>query len=258
LALKYSKFLYRHSRKEESEVILRGLWTEIQSYSYEARFESTMIKRVSKIAKYFSRLEIFSMSRSIYKSLFEYYESHEQRTSTECVTIVTSLSETITKSISSYKKSTSSSTSLTSSSTTTTTTVISKEEESTLLEVFESCLASTEITSTTISICQALCSSYICEERYMEACEIYSRVTSKVWASIEFVSAEVLEICLSLAQCHFKLLHIEVAQTIYLDIFRALIRSRHLEHHFILEKVKLIIEFFKVSTGGSIDRLDEC
>ena len=254
-ALKYSKFLFRHSRKEESEVILRGVWTEIQSYSYESRFESTMIKKVQKIAKYFSRLEIFSMSRSIYQSLYEHYESHEQRTSTECITIVRSLAETITKSISYSKTVTKSET-----STTTTSTTIVSSEEKTLTEIFESCMESTEITSTTISVCQALCSSYMYEERYEEACEIYSRVICKVWASlettvsvdvtefVEYLSEEVFELAFSLAHCHFKMLRIDIAETIYLNLFRALICIRHIENkHFLLAKIKLVLEFFKVT-----------
>jgi hypothetical protein len=254
--LKYTEFLHRYSRKEECEVILRGLWTEIQTYSSEYRFQSMMIKRVEKIAEYFSKLEVFSMSRSIYQSLYEYYESREERTSTECITIVRSLAETITKSFS-YSKTVSTSTTTTSTSTT----VISKEEKKTLVEIFESSLESTEISSTTIAICQALCSSYIHEERYEEACEIYVRVISKVWASIESVSisiditeitehltVEILELCISLAECHFKMLHIEVADTIYLNIFRALICVRHIENkHFLLAKIRLIIGFFEMT-----------
>ncbi|KAF2737069.1 hypothetical protein EJ04DRAFT_135561, partial [Polyplosphaeria fusca] len=257
-ALKYSKFLYRYSRKEESEVILRGLWTEIQTYSYEYRFESTMIKRLQKIAKYFSKLEIFTMSRSIYQSLYEHFESREERTSTECVTIVRSMAETITKSIE-YRKTVQSSSTTTTTTTTTSTTIVEKEE-TTLKQVFESCMESTEITSVAISVCQALCSSYMHEERYEEACEIYSRIISKVWSSFEsttiditeiteiseHISVEILELCINLAVCHFKMLHIEIAEAIYFNLFRILICSRHIEDkHFLLVKIRVIIEFFK-------------
>jgi hypothetical protein len=254
-ALKYSKFLFRHSRKEESEVILRGLYTEIQSYSYESRFESTMIKKLQKIAKYFSRLEVFSMSRSIYQSLYEHYESHEQRTSTECITIVRSLAETITKSIS-YSKTVSQS----EITTTKRSTTIVSSEEKTLTEIFESCMESTEITSTTISVCQALCSSYMYEERYEEACTIYSRVVCKIWASlettvcvdvsefVELLTEEILELAFSLAVCHFKMLRVDIAETIYLNLFRALVCVRHIENKdFLLARMKVILEFFKIT-----------
>ncbi|KAF1939431.1 hypothetical protein EJ02DRAFT_408534 [Clathrospora elynae] len=252
-ALKYSEFLFRHSRKEESEVILRGVYTEIQSYSYEARFESSMIKRVENIAKYFSKLEVFSMSRSIYQSLYEHYESREQRTSTECITIVRTLAETITKSITHSKTVTKSETTTKKS----TTTVVSKEEK-TLTEIFESCMMSEEITSTTISICQALCSSYMFEERYEEACRIYGRVIKKVWANIEtttvvditeiteFFTEEIFELAFSLAVCHFKMLRIDIAETIYFNLFRTLICTRYIENkHFLLAKIKIVLEFFK-------------
>ncbi|ORX96502.1 hypothetical protein BCR34DRAFT_497725 [Clohesyomyces aquaticus] len=253
-ALKYSKFLYKYSRKEESEVILRGLWTEIQSYSYEFRFGSTMIKRVQKIAKYFSKIEVFTMSRSIYQSLYEHYETHEQQKSTECITIVRSLAETITKSITHSKTITSSST-----TTTMTSTTIVSQEEKTLLEMFESSLESTEISSTTISICQALCSSYMEEKRYIEACEIYSRVISKVWVSMESTSVhiditqitehlteEIIELAIHLAECHLEMLHIEIAEAIYFNIFRALICTRYIENkHFLLAKIRAVIGFFK-------------
>ncbi|KAF2746711.1 hypothetical protein M011DRAFT_477936 [Sporormia fimetaria CBS 119925] len=255
-ALKYTEFLYRYSRKEEAEVILRGLWTEIQTYSSEYRFEVKMIKRVEQIAQYFSKLEIFSMSRSIYQSLYEYYESREEHTSTECITIVRSLAETITKSFSSTKTIISST-----KTTTTSTTVVSKEEKKTLLEIFESSLESTEITSTTIAICQALCSSYVFEERYEEACEVYMRVISKVWASIETVSVsiditaisqhltvELIELIISFAECHFKLLHIEIAEIVYMNIFRALICIQHIHNKdFLLAKIRLIIAFFEMT-----------
>ncbi|KAF2198647.1 hypothetical protein GQ43DRAFT_443154 [Delitschia confertaspora ATCC 74209] len=254
-ALKYSQFLLKYSRKEESEVILRGLWTEIQSYSYESRFESTMVKRIQTIASYFSQLEIFTMSRSIYQSLYEYYERTEQRTSTECITIVKTLAETITRSISQTTKTSSSSTTTTTKSIEESTT-ITKEEKSTLLEVFESSMSSTEISSTTISICKALCSTYIKEERYLEACEIYHRVISKVWESIEITSVsveitehqfstEIFELAFSLAYCRFEALQIEVAETIYWNIFRSLISSHGLEHHYLLKKIKVVIEFFE-------------
>jgi hypothetical protein len=231
-ALKYSSFLFRHSRKEESEVILRGVYTEIQSYSYEARFESSIIKRVETIASYFSKLEVYSMSRSIYQSLYEHYESHEQRTSTECITIVRTLAETIMKSIKQFKTITKSET-----KTKTSTTTIASKEEKTLLEIFESSLESTEITSTTISVCQALCSSYVYEERYEEACAIYSRVVKKVWASIdtttivdvtestEYFTEEIFELAFSLAVCHFKMLRVDVAVSGYSPFHRTCANS---------------------------------
>jgi tetratricopeptide (TPR) repeat protein len=119
-------------------------------------------------------------------------------------------------------------------------------------------MESTEISSTTISICQALCSSYMYEEKYEEACEIYSRVIKKVWASIETTTVEVsveitehfteqiFELCFNLAICHFKMLHIEIAASIYINLFRALIITRHIENkHFLLAKIKIIIAFFQ-------------
>ncbi|KAF2649669.1 hypothetical protein K491DRAFT_721459 [Lophiostoma macrostomum CBS 122681] len=253
VALKYSKFLTRHSRREESEVVLQGLWTEIQSFSYEARFEFSMIQRVQKIAKYFSRLEIHTMSRSIYQSLYEHFERHEQRTSIECITIVRSLAETITQSIEYSKTVVSSSTTTTSTSTT-----ISKEEKRTLMQVFEASLTTTEVSSTTISICRALCATYMHEERYEEACEIYRRVVLKVWASIESTSVaidtidvttrlteEIVELAFSLAICHFRMLHIDVAAAIYFNLFRALVCTRTITNkRFLLAKFKLIINFF--------------
>jgi tetratricopeptide (TPR) repeat protein len=257
-ALKYADFLHRYSRKEECQIVLRGVWTEIQSYSYEYRFQSTMITRVETIAEYCAKLEIFSISRSIYQSLYEYYENREERTSTECIKIVRSLAETITKSFSC--SATISSSTSTRSTRSTTTTVITKEEKSTLLKIFESSLETTEISSTTIAICQALCSSYLYEEKYEEACEIYSRVISKVWAAItsvslsiditeitEHLTLEILDLCISFADCHFKMLHIEIAETIYINIFRALICIRHIDRRFIFEKIKLIIAFFEMT-----------
>jgi hypothetical protein len=107
------------------------------------------------------------------------------------------------------------------------TTTIASKEEKTLLELFESSLESTEITSTTISVCQALCSSYMYEERYKEACAIYSRVVKKVWASIETTTVvdvteitesfteEIFELAVSLAVCHFKMLRVDVTVSCY-------------------------------------------
>ncbi|KAF2203817.1 hypothetical protein GQ43DRAFT_497645 [Delitschia confertaspora ATCC 74209] len=250
-ALMYSQFLVEYSRKEEAEVILRGLWTEIQSYSYETRFESTMLKRIQTIASSFSQLEVFTVSRSIYQSLYEYYERTEQRNSTECISIVKSLAETINRSI---ERTTKDSITTTANSIEESTTM-TKEEKATLLEVFEFSMTSTEINSTTIAICKALCSSYIKEERYLEACEIYYRVISKVWESIETTSVsemtehqfstEIFELAFSLAYCRFEALQIEVAETIYWNIFRALISNPNLERHYLLQKIKMVIEFFE-------------
>lgn len=254
ITLEYSKFLCRHSRKEESEVVLRGLWIEIESYSEELRSETTIIQRTQVIAEQFRSLKVYSMARSIFSSLWSYYKKTEQHTSTEAITVATSLAETVTETISSSS----------SSSTTTTGTEVTEsmtltvEEEQTLREVFESSMtsSSTKISSSTVKTCVALSSSYSKQERWSEACEIYSQTISSVWSSIETrqetvkvteeYSSEIIEVAMSLAHCRFKMLQIEKAEVIYWNIFQSLLHHK-CDQHFLIRTVKSIIEFFETT-----------
>ncbi len=184
------------------------------------------------------------MARSILSSLWSYYKKTEQHTSTEAITVATSLAETVTETISS---SSSSSTSTTSTEVTESTT-LTVEEEQTLREVFESSMtsSSTKISSSTVKTCVALSSSYSKQERWSEACEIYSQTISRVWSSIETrqetvkvteeYSSEVIEVAMSLAQCRFKMLQIEKAEVIYWNIFQSLLHSHKCDQHFLIRR----------------------
>lgn len=255
ITLEYSKFLCRHSRKEESEVVLRGLWIEIESYSEEWRSETTVIQRIQVIAEQFRSLKVYSMARSIFSSLWSYYKKTEQHTSTEAITVATSLAETVTETISS---SSSSSTTTTGTEVTESTT-LTVEEEQTLREVFESSMtsSSTKISSSTVKTCVALSSSYSKQERWSEACEIYSQTISRVWSSIETrqetvkvteeYSSEVIGVAMSLAHCRFKMLQIEKAEVIYWNIFQSLLHNHKCDQNFLVRTVKSIIEFFETT-----------
>ncbi|KAF2812543.1 uncharacterized protein BDZ99DRAFT_413339 [Mytilinidion resinicola] len=236
ISLEYSRFLCRHSRKEESEVILRGAWTEVESYSEEVRSETTIIKRIRIIAEEFKVLKVFSMARSIFSSLWSYYKRTEQQTCTEAVSVATSLAETVTETISSSTSSTST--------------------KHTLLEVFESSMSSssTSISSSTLKTCVALSSSYLKEERYSEACAIFVKTISHAWSSVESSesktieiteSSEIIDVAMSLAECRFKMLHVEAAEIIYWNVFESLICSRKCHHDILIRNVKTIIKFFE-------------
>jgi tetratricopeptide (TPR) repeat protein len=246
VTLEYSRFLTRHERKEESLVIVRGLWSEIE-VRQEYFHNKTFFKKVQMIAEEFKSLKEFSFARSVYSSLWSYYEKHEERTSTEAIEIATSLAETVTEIVS-----------ISSSSTTKSeTTVLTIEEERTLREVFQSALSqsTTTISSTAMKICVALATSYSTQERWSEAVEVYSETISKAWSSIETSieikeltvenHSEVVEVAMSLASCRFEMLQIEKSEFIYQNLFRSMIRMATCNQQFFSRIFDKVIEFFE-------------
>ncbi|KAF2089031.1 hypothetical protein K490DRAFT_38494 [Saccharata proteae CBS 121410] len=253
VAIEYSRFLCRHSRREEAEVIMRGVWSEVQIYKEEYRSE-TFVKRVKMIAEEFRSLKIFSMARSIFTYLWNSFQRTERLSSTIATEIATSLAETVTEMMN---------TTSTSESTTTTTeeNTLTIEEEETLREVFESTLtastsssSSSTITTSTIKTSVALATSYSKQARWSKVVEIYSKTLSKVWSSVESVeikastiehTEEVIDVAMSLAHSHFMMLHVEKAELIYQKIFRSLLFQKKCEQRFLVRTFRTIIEFYE-------------
>ncbi|KAF2137458.1 uncharacterized protein K452DRAFT_235652 [Aplosporella prunicola CBS 121167] len=227
VAIEYSRFLTRHSRRDEAEVIMRAVWTEVAAYQKTKHTES-ITRRIKSIAEEFKSLKVFSMARSIFTSLWKHCKETEQ-SSAIAVEIATSLAETVTETI----------TTTTEKTTTTTTELLTVEEETVLREVFESTLSvsasskssSLSVSTATIKTCTALATSYVKQERWSEALEVYSKALSQTWSSVESASAtelttqhseEVIQTAMSLAECHFKQLRVDKAEAIYRNVFATL------------------------------------
>lgn len=249
VTIAYSRFLCRHSRREEAVTVMRGLWTEFSCF-HEKKQSKTIIQKIKLIAEEFRSLKVTTVARSILTSLWSYFKKTEEFSSEEVTEVATSLAETIAETVT--------------TTSTTTSTTLTVEEESTLREVFESSLTSTStststsstkttsISSSVVRTSIALASSYTKQERWSEAVEVYQKTLSRTWSSIEteeitevssYYSEELIQVALNLAVCRFHQLQIEKAQYIYANVLRALIRSSTHNHTLILETVRTIVAF---------------
>ncbi|KAL1628509.1 hypothetical protein SLS56_005854 [Neofusicoccum ribis] len=242
VAVEYSKFLRRHERTEEAEAVMRGVYSEVETYEETYEESSSMHTRIKSIAEEFKSLKSFSMARSIYSSLWS--QTKELTESSFSEEIATALAETVTEEIESKTDT------ITTTSTSSTLTV---EEESTLREVFESSLSmsSKSALSSMVKTGVALSSSFYKKEMYQEAATTYSQVLSKTWSSIEISetsvheqSEEMIEVAMNMADCYFQMLQIEKSEIIYANIFHSLLRSQA-SHKWLMHKAKMIIEYHK-------------
>ena len=250
ITIEYSRFLTRHSRSADSEVIMRGLWSEVVSNHDQWYSESSLIKHIKVIAEEFKSLKLFSMARSVLTSVWSYHRKTKQQTSSESLSVATLLAETVTDANS--LTTTTSRTSLTTKSTRLTT-----EEEETLREALESTIStsSTTVAASSLKICTALCTSCIEQDRPSEALKVYSKVINHVWPSVESSHeateirgehrADVINLAMDFAHCYFKMLQVERAQVLYLNIFRGMIRSSQCDPQLLFTTTKSIIQFFE-------------
>ena len=94
-------------------------------------------------------------------------------------------------------------------------------------EVFESSLTSTEISTTTIKLCESLTSIFIKEKRYSEAITHIESTIKKSWSfffeeSIQTISLtttfreESISLVMRLIECYISMSRLEVAEYYYL------------------------------------------
>ena len=241
ITLAYSDYLVRHSRKEEAESIVSGLWTSVERHSHFSQ-ETTVIE---KITSHIKQMKWYSLAQSALKSIWSRQKSSSETSSTTAMEIVTSLSEVVQEAV----------------STSTTTTTTTKEEQLNVLrEVFESVTSSTttskEVSVSTIQMAETISTVHIEKKQWSEAIQVYKRVLQQVWSGIETHQTvikltknveQTVKLALSLAQCYFKDLQIEKAAVAYGSVLYSVIASVKIDHELVRTTTSSVIEFYETT-----------
>lgn len=241
VTLAYSEYLVRHSRKEEAESIVSGLWTSIERRDSHFSQQTTVIEKITSHVK---QMKWYSLAQSALKSI---WSRRSETSSTTAMAIVTSLSEVVQEAVS--------------SSTTTTTTATTKEEQLNVLrEVFESVTSSTttskEVSVSTIQMAETISTVHVEQKQWSEAIQVYKRVLQQVWSGIETRQTVVkltknveqtVKLALGLARCYFKDLQIEKAAAVYGSIFYSVIASVKIDHELVRTTTSSVIEFYETT-----------
>ena len=244
--LAYSSFLMTHKRVEEASAVLICCWNEYSEHQVSV-FESVILQ-LKRVAVSMKAIGLVSLSLTVFQKCWSWFKSTHRESSTEF------------KQIEEYIATTSKEVVRKSTSTSTTTTTIATSSESVIREVFEESFASsseeTEITTTTVELCESLTSIYTEQQRWSEAISVIKSTLKKSWAaffseSIESItmtstfSSESIELVLKLASCYISEKRYEKAEDLYLRLYRVHRKVYALDHASVIRFGELYLEFLK-------------
>lgn len=240
--IKYSSFLYTLKRVEESSAVLICCWNEYSVHQV-SMFESVILL-LKEVAVSMKLVGLVSLSLTVFQRCWSWFKSSHKESTTvfkEIEEHIAIISKEIVK-----------------KSTTTTTTTISSSSESVIREVFESSFSSetTEITTTTVELCESLTSIYIEQQRWTEAISVIKATLKKSWAtffaeSIESItmtskfSSQSIELVMKLALCYISQKRYEKAEYIYLRLYRVHRKSCRLDDAVVVKYSELYWQFLQ-------------
>ncbi|KAI0148600.1 hypothetical protein GGR57DRAFT_505069 [Xylariaceae sp. FL1272] len=241
--LSYVSFLRSHKRTEEASAVLICCWNEYSNHQV-SMFES-IILLLKEVAVCMKTVGMISLSLTVFQRCWSWFKStHKEESSTfkEIVEQIAITSSEIVK-----------------KSSTTTTTTTTTASETVIREVFESSFSSTEtqITTTTVELCNSLTSIYIEQEKWSEAVSVIKSTLKKTWASFfsesfESVSLETsfssqnIKLVLDLAQCYINQKRYDKVDYIYIRLYRVHCKAlKRFDDVAVIKYRELYIEFLK-------------
>ncbi|KAL8811714.1 MAG: hypothetical protein Q9200_001577 [Gallowayella weberi] len=240
VATEYVRFLRRCHRDEEAANVLICVWSEYEEYDFESE---TLFLKLRFLGQLMREISLLSVAMSVFKKCWMWFKSHGESEHTK--SCETAISETLVEII----------TSVSSTTTTTTTQTTRTSTDTVVLEIFESTLSRTSVTSETIHICRNLISYYIKLERWSEAIDITKRSLLVIWKSIvtgggtialpQDYGTEAMEIATYLAICYQRSQHFHEAENIYVRLYHACRNSCRLDDERLTKAYNALIKFYK-------------
>ncbi|KAI1260279.1 hypothetical protein F5Y18DRAFT_259226 [Xylariaceae sp. FL1019] len=240
--LSYASFLHSHNRTEEASAVLICCWNEYSNHQV-SMFES-IILLLKEIALCMKTVGLVSLSLTVFQRCWSWFKStHKEESSVfkETVEQIAITSSEIVK-----------------KSSTTTTTTTTSTSETVIREVFESSFSSTEtqITTTTLELCNSLTSIYIEQEKWSEAVSVIKSTLKRAWASffsesLESVilettfSSQSIKLVLDLAQCYINQKRYDKVEYIYVRLYRVHCKALKFDDVAVIRYRELYIEFLK-------------
>ncbi|KAI0871775.1 hypothetical protein GGS24DRAFT_509450 [Hypoxylon argillaceum] len=239
--LKYASFLRTQQRVEEASAVLSCCWDEYSTH-HVSMFES-IILRLKEVAVSMKTVGMISLSLTVFQRCWSWFKSTHKEESKAFKEIVEHIAVTSSEVV---KK-----------SSTTTTTNTSLASETVIREVFESSFSSveeTQVTTTTMELCNSLTAIYIEQEKWSEAVSVIRSTLKRSWASffaesIDNVSlnasfsSESIRLVLDLAQCYINQKRYDRAEHTYLRLYRVHCKSLKFDDKSVVGFRDLYIEF---------------
>ncbi|RYO96498.1 hypothetical protein DL765_011587 [Monosporascus sp. GIB2] len=239
IALKYAYFLRRLKRTEEASNILICVWAEYENQQVETE---SIIVRLKEISVLFKSFGMATVSLSILQRVWGWYKQRGMIDSEEANSTTVTITEVVEESI------------VTVTETTTTTTVT----ESLVHEVFEAIYESSKsgkITQNFYGASSALVSLHIKHKRWSEAETVLRRSLELVWRDVltndekitikgSFIS-ERIQAATRLAICYERLKIYEMAEQIYINLYRACLTSLDAKDVFLRDASLKLVGFYE-------------
>ncbi|ORY54739.1 uncharacterized protein BCR38DRAFT_529142 [Pseudomassariella vexata] len=235
--IKYASFLRVQKRFEESSAVLLCCWNEYSSHQV-SMFESILVL-LKEVAVCMKQVGMVSIALTVFQKCWSWFKSsHKEET-----TMFKEIEEHITVTSKEIVK-------------TSTTTTVASSSETVIREVFESSFSETEITSTTVELCESLTSIYTEQQRWSEAISVIKSTLKKSWAaffseSVESTtmassfSSESIELVIKLAECYISQKRYEKAEYLYLRLYHVHRKCLSIDDASVIKYSELYLAFLK-------------
>ena len=241
IVMVYVRFLQRHSRKEEAEHILRGVWCE---YEHQEITTVEWAVTLKIIAEELKKLTLLTVALAMFNKLWGYFKKSGKKHSVEAISVAIYAAE-ISQEIQ-----------------------VTFTDEFVLQEVYEQTITTitttttTEIEYSTITTCEMLSAWYLAKERYSDALKLCDAVLKKTWISLtsgsgtptlpkDFV-AEAIKLATRQAYCYYQQRHGEKAEQIYVYVYQASRNNLRIGDETVFNAAKELIEYYE-----SVGKLDQ-
>lgn len=232
IVMVYVRFLQRHSRKEEAEHILRGVWCEYEHQEITTVEWAVTLKTVAEELK---KLTLLTVALAMFNKLWGYFKKSGKKHSVEAISVAIYAAE-VSQQIQ-----------------------VTFTDEVVLQEVYEQTITTITTTSkieySTITTCEMLSEWYLAKERYSDALKLCDTVLKKTWISLtsgsgtpslpkDFVS-EAIKLATRQAYCHYQQRHGEKAEQIYVYVYQASRNNLRIGDETVFNAAKELIEYYE-------------
>ena len=249
IALAYVSFLRRHSRYQEAENILRGLWIEYECEHIESE---SLVIWIQKIGEELVELRVLDIAIEVFTTVWSFYKRIRKECCVEAVSVAITLAK-ITVEVRSEESFTKE---------------ITYTEETIFKEIYESTIktiTTNKLEISTVQTCETLSTFYVQTERWSEALSVCYEVLRGLWVSIvtehgqiclpdEFTS-EAIDIAIRTAHCHTHERQTQKAESLLLYIFKATKLSLRIQDDLVYRSASELITFYE--TCGRPDQAIE-
>ncbi|KAJ5140438.1 hypothetical protein N7448_003846 [Penicillium atrosanguineum] len=238
VALVYYQFLRRQNRNDSAEMIIRELVADLETTGIHSE---EMMQRVQLLRVETQEMHMYSMDRALAVLMWRYYKETGQEYTQDASILALSLAEGMAATVSMHRSS-----------------GLSVRDRKLMVELLDSIASSPKnLTVSTLILCHNLASIYVREGDWQEGGECSKAVLQHVWPNVEKAGSHkqfstelappIADLALVLAYCHFRRLHLDMANVVYENAFASLVSSDKVPVPSVLAVAKAVVEFYETT-----------